>query len=338
MGPLLGACAPTSPDLGAPFGLAGAGVVGVVRPASAGCGGGGLEVGLWGPGWGTDGVVPAEVRLEDGDPWLYFSLETGLGEGSAALRLRGETATLPLGARPGEFDVALGRGAVPKEAALARAEAEGAAAVATERQVWADGHFRLMDGGIVVGDLRFEGERAQISVYDATWITPIPADVPVTPDGADLVLAFPVEPALEGETAQVRVNAPTRAVVVPASAEPTELDRHLVLAPGEVPDAERAASMAAATAAADALERRRVVPLAVELAAAARTADGRCKRFAELGPDWELLLPGYEVHTGASAGGDCEVEIAPIVPQHGRRFRGRVNRSGLVASSGDEGR
>ena len=79
--------------------LSGDEIAGYVRgEAAAGCRDGRVLVGLWGPHWGTPGVVAAEVEpLEGGGAWLNFALETGVATGRAALLIQGAEALLPLG-------------------------------------------------------------------------------------------------------------------------------------------------------------------------------------------------------------------------------------------------
>lgn len=318
-----GAEAPDLPTRG----LVGEGVVGVIRAAEAGCGGEGLRVGLWGPTYGTRGEVPAEaVKEEPGVVWLWFPLETGLGEAQAALRLEGVQARLPLGARRGEFDVVMRiEQALP--AGLDAADAASAAAVARERESWAAGAFVLQEGEAVVGELTLRGEAPPwIQVYDPTWLTPAAVQARRADEGADLLLSFPVEPAFQGEEAQIRVNAATRDVVVPAGSTPTELDRRLRMEPGRVTAEQRERAIADARAASRALEASQTGALAARLARAA-TSDQGCRALDQLDPSWGLLLRGYRVRVVNDAPADqdprCVVEVEPEIVQHGRELRGR---------------
>lgn len=319
------ACARDSSVLRGTVGLDGEGVVGVVRGGPGGCGGGGLKVGLWGERWGTDGEVPAEASEEEpGVVWVYFPLMTGLGEGEAALRLQGREARLPLGARPGEIEAKMRLSDPPDAARLEAVAAETGAALERERAAWEEGRFLLKDGELTVGDLQIRGERAAVSVYDASWLAPEPVEAILRAEGADLVLSFPIEPSFEGEPGLLRINVPTRVAVVPAEVAPTELDRRLHVEPGEVPPAVREALVEDAIALADGIEVEQAGALARKLAAEARAPDGRCVRMEDLDPEWALLLVGYDVAVEqAEDGASCVVELSPRVTQHGRRHRGR---------------
>ena len=46
-------------------------------------------------------------------------------------------------------------------------------------------------------------------------------------------------------------------------------------------------------------------------------------------PSWALLLPGYSV-TIVASGPVCEVRITPVIPQHGRRLKGRFGPDGRL--------
>ena len=89
-------------------------------------------IGLWGPRWGTDGLVSVELEQEsEGVWWAHFPVQIGLGTAMAALRLEGGAAQMPLGARPGEFSLDLRR----REGALDPAvlhEAQAATSVALD--------------------------------------------------------------------------------------------------------------------------------------------------------------------------------------------------------------
>lgn len=312
-------------------GLSGPGAVGLIlAEGGGGCGATGARLGLWGEGWGTEGLVPVEaVEEEPGLWWLYFPLQTGLGEGEAALRLQGREARLPLGARPGEFDVVMQTGPPPAEDPEALAAAR-AASLEAEIAAWLAGEFLLMDGEAIVGDLALRGEEPPLlAVYDPSWLAPAPVEALQGSEGADILLAFPVEPSFEGEPGLLRINVPTRQVVVPVSDSPSELDRRLQLRPGRIAPEQRAARVAAAEQAALAAERERMAPLAQSLARAAARPDGRCRPLAALDADWRLLLVGYDVAIAPGPEG-CEVTLEPAPPQHGRRLRAIVGPAGLL--------
>ena len=287
------------------------------------------RVGLWGPTWGTPGVVTAEVEEGEGGLfWLTFPLLTGLGEGMASMRLQGSEVVLPLGGRAGEFDAVLV--ARPPDAgghpATRRAELDAGLAerLDAEQAAWALGTFQLRDGEQLVGEIQLRGEEPPwVRVYDAFWLTPEPVVAQMASDGGDLLLSFPVEPQLEGELGLLRVNVASRAVVVPQDLRPHPGDRRLELVPGVVQAPERDQAIDAARGGADAAEEallRERVPL---LAAAAGRADGGCRGLDELDPAWSLLLRGYEVQILAEDSG-CTVVIEPEAAQHHRRFRGRI--------------
>ena len=68
------------------------------------------KIGIWGPRWGTNGMVTAEVVEEsDGVWWAHFPVQIGLGTAMAALRMEGGAAQMPMGIRPGEFSLDLTR-------------------------------------------------------------------------------------------------------------------------------------------------------------------------------------------------------------------------------------
>lgn len=320
----------------APASLAGGGAT-VLIEAGGGCGGG-PTVRAWGPAWGTDGAAPAEVEADGaGGAWLWFPMRTGLGEGQAALHLLGEVAMLPLGARPGEHELRLKRAPWPTDADTAALDDALRPRLEAEAEAWAVGRFTLQDQGAVVGEIRIEGERAEVSVFDRTWLTPEPAPASLFADGPDLVLSFPVEPSFQGDGGVLRVNVPTREVVVPADAAPTELDRRLAVAPGGLSAEARAAAVAEAIARADADELEATGRLAQRLATEARSADGDCRGPDQLDPSWSLLLPGYDVRVVAT-GDTCEVRITPLIAQQGRRLKARFGPEGRRLTEGADPR
>lgn len=322
---LAAACGAQEAPLPASLGLTGEEVRGAIL-VDGGCGDGGLRVGLWGPRWGTEGLVSAQAEREGETLWISFPLQTGLGEGIATLRLlRGDVALL-LGAREGEHELRLSQDIVPPSSELdARAEASRVR-LDEERRAWEQGSFLLLDGEQTVGDLQLLGERARVAVYDAFWMTPDPVLTTARAEGPEIVFEFPVEPALQGEQAQLRVNVPTATAVVPAGVEPTELDRRLSLRPGELEPAAREALQAEATLLADAIESEQTGALAMRLAAEARTEDGRCLGPEALDPEWRLLLHGYQISVVQSEDElHCIVEVSPVLPQHGRHLRARYS-------------
>ncbi len=293
---------------------------------------------LVGPTWMTPGLVTA--RIESGElggapvSWLHFPLRTAVGEAEAVLRVQGASALLPLGARPGEHEVALRIGpagalppvdAGPTEARLADLAA-----------AWGLGRFRLLAPGAgpdategLVGEVLLQGELPPlVAVYDGLWLSPGPVPVPALREdqGGDMVLGFPVEPALQGEQGLLRVNVPTQTVTVPLGPTPDPQERQLILAPGEVSDEERAIARARARRAADLAEQAWLEEVGPRLAAALQAPEGGgCRPLDSLGPDWGLVTAGYELTTTvAPEGAGCVLWIEPVVEQHRRRLRAEL--------------
>lgn len=313
--------------------LQGDGVQGIIEVVEArGCDEQTIRVGLWGPHFGTPGVVSATVEtLEPGLSWLHFVMETGLGEGEAALRLQGTEALLPLGGRRGEFEVRLrAEPGVLSSTERGVLDAALEQRLETQRADWAAGAFRLVDAGEVVGELQLRGEEPPwVWVYDAWWLTPEPTVAALGSEGGDLLFGFPVEPRLDTEEALLRVNVANLEAVVPLDARPSAADRHLSLLPGPMDPALRSARIAAAREAAGEAERAWVRSVLPRLAAEATAADG-CRPQEELDEAWTLLTRGYELQLLPQDGG-CAVGIEPVVPQHRRRFTGVVDASGVVS-------
>lgn len=341
------ACGEDRSGLSGTWSMQGDDVVGSLRVVSGGCAGERVLVSLYGPGLATAGEVEAEAATTpDGPTWLYFPLETALGAGQAALRVQGRDARLPLGARPGEFDLSLALSPEPADAAsLEAARASARAELDGWQAAWADGRFRLVeqaasgaDGSAttdqLVGELVFRAELPPlVAVYDRWWWTGAPVAADRVDEGADLVLTFLAEPSLQGEEAQLRVNVPTGVAVVPADVAPTELDRVLRLVPGEVQPEERDAAMKRARAAADEEEQRTTVNFARQLAALATQEDGSCAGLDALGQADSPMLAGYELELSPGPDG-CVVHIEPVHPQHRRRLRARVGPSGILDAGG----
>ena len=317
------ACLATDSGPSGVWTLRGEGVVGQISHGS-GCDQG-STIGLWGPRWGTDGMVSVQLEQEsEGVWWAHFPVEIGLGTAMAALRLEGGSAQMPMGGRPGEFSLDLRRSEGALSAAERQAAQDGAAAsLETERQSWRNGGFLLKDQDAVVGEVHFRGERPPlIAVYDAWWLTPAPVPADVVPEGADLVLRFSVEPAMGSEDGELRINVPLREVVAPLGKTPVDEERRFELVPGRVTEEARAEHMAQAVSLSDTRERQMVMELGVKLSVAARTDEG-CLKMSDVDPAFSLLFTGYEVAIVQEAG-DCVVEIEPSRAQHGRRFKGRI--------------
>ena len=317
------ACSVGSGALETPFDLEGDGVIAQVRSAG-GCGSHEVKVGLWGPRFGTDGEVRADVVPgSDGVTWLHFRVETGLGEAIAALRLEGQSGVIPLGIRPGESELHLKRVDLSRDR-LDQAAKKSALALKEEQHLWADGAFLLQADGETVGELRFRGDRSPIvSVHDTWWLTPRPVEGMLSAEGAELVVGFDVEPSFQGEGGLLRVNVPLRTAIAPLGEVPVPEERRFALVPGRLEESARAGLMQAAEESADALERAFVEDTARRIGREAVGSDGDCKSWAEFDESWTVLLPGYEVEV-TKTGAGCSVGVEPVRTQHGRRFRGVV--------------
>jgi hypothetical protein len=315
------ACAgPDLPDLDTVT-LRSDGVLAVVEPARSSSWGGGVRVGMWGPSWTTGDRVTASAEQTDGVTWLHFPIQTGLGEGMMVLRLQGDDATVPFGARPGEFELTLAPSpGTPDPDEITAARSAASAGVAREAEAWRRGAFLLRDGTRTVGEVRFQGEGGPplVSVHDLSWLTPEPAVARRLDDGGDLLLQFPFEPTLESEEALLRINLLSRQAVVPSGPVPDpSLDRRLLLVPGALSDTGREAAVASAVAEADTAEGALLDEQLPMLLRAARSAG--CPTLAELGEPWTLVFKGYDVDIVASSAG-CRVRLVPELEQHRRRL------------------
>lgn len=337
------ACASLPEPLRGVHRVEGEGVRGEVRAPSAwGLPGDAPRIELHGPGFTTGPAVAARVLVEeDGRVWLEFPLQTALGEATASLRVQGADASLPLGGRPGEFDLDLQwtEGA-DEPGALAAAAALSAGAVEQARVDWGRGAFRLETPATppqLVGELQFRGdEPPRVAVYDRWWWTGGVVVADQSADGPDILLAFAVEPSVQGEEGLLRVNVPAMTAVVPADRLPTDLDRRLRLVPGPVGEEERRLAMAAAVAEADRLEREAIEPIARQLATRALQPDGSCLGWRDLAPGLEPQFVGYEVQVLPS-GEACAVSVETTRPQHRRRLRTRVESRGKDKARAEEG-
>jgi len=319
------ACAIGPPGIDLPLRLEGEGVVAEVT-RDAGCDDGGVRIGLWGERFGTRGHTRADVVPDDdGSVWLHFRVDTGLGEAIAALRIEGNGAVLPLGARPGEGELLLQR-VDELSVDLTTFAGQTAERVKAEQALWQDGSFVIQSDGSVVGELQFRGDQAPvIGVADAWWFTPRPVEATFETDGADLVITFDVEPSFEGEGAQIRVNVPTRTAVAPLGPVPVQEERRFTVTPGRLSGDERTEMQRLAVTEADALERRYVDDMARRLSAAALQPSGLCAEWNQLKPDWGVMFPGYTVDV-LQQGTTCAVELEPTRVQHGRRYQGTISR------------
>ena len=319
------ACAVGPQGLDLPLRLEGDGVVAEVT-RDAGCDDGGVRIGLWGERFGTRGQTRADVVSEDdGSTWLHFRVDTGLGEAIAALRVQGNGAVLPLGARPGEGELHLQR-VDDLSVDLASFAGRTAERVKEEQALWQDGAFIIQSDGAGVGELLFRGDEPPIiGVADAWWFTPRPVEASFATDGADLVITFDVEPSFEGEGAQIRVNVPTRTAVAPLGPVPVPEERRFTVIPGRLSADERTEMQRRAVLEADALEQRYVEDMAKRLSAAAMQPSGQCMEWSQLESDWGVMFPGYTVDV-LQLESTCSVELEPTRVQHGRRYQGTIIR------------
>ena len=265
----------------------------------------GCTIHLSGPGLTTVGPVRCEAHETPG--WFVFKLQTAAGEASAIGRWTDDGVVVPLGSREGEFDLVLARSEGQVEVPFVD--------LATLRESWDAGLFRLEDGGELVGAL-VVAEQPMIEVYDPFWLSDGP--VPALPGerGPDLLLEFDAEPTISGERMLLLVNRPLFEAVVPSGNEASGRDRRLDLVPGVVTQDERTAAIAKAIAAADALEADRMQNVLDGLAG---TLAPPCP--STVPQQHARLFMGYTV-TLDEADGACVVAIEPDPAQHRRRFRG----------------
>jgi hypothetical protein len=261
---------------------------------------------------------------------MHFPVRTGLGEATAALRIEGDGAVLPLGSRPGEWVVSMTRqpGAGDRDD-LSLAQAKSMAKVDQEQRNWSTGAFLIQEGEQIIGEVQFRGDQSPlVALYSDFWLTqgPVPADL--IEDGADLALTFSVEPALASEDGHFRISVPFRELVLPLGPVPSDVEVRFSLVPGRVSEDERDVLVAAAIEQADMREAERAHYWGARLAKAVTMADGRCLSFGQVAGDvFASVLVGYDVNIVATEAG-CAVDLEPLVKQHGRRFRGRITSEG----------
>jgi len=319
------ACSVGSGGLETPIALKGDGVH-VMVTSDRGCGATETRVELWADGYATQGRARADVVPDkDGSVWLNFAVDTGLGEAVAALRIEGNSGVIPLGVRPGEHEILLTK--VPVDSIpLERVKEESDGALKAARRAWQDGYFLLKNGDSTVGELQFRGDRPPlIGVFDRWWLTPRPVEASLRADGAEMLVGFDVEPSLKGEGGMLRISVPLGRAVAPIGDIPVSEERTFELVPGSLSEAERSQLVEAAIKSADAIESELVQQQARRLAEHAVGDDGTCLDWDEMVPSWGLIFMGYDVEITQVEPG-CEVVIEPTHVQHGRRYRGRVNR------------
>jgi len=317
------ACVAGTSGLETPLSLEGDGVVAIVTE-ERGWRRSEVRVGLWGNGYGTDGDVRAGVVEDpDGSIWLHFAVETGLGDAVAAMRVEGDGAILPLGSRPGEFEVHLEKIELAQDVVKQRI-ASSRLQLQSEQNAWKQGAFLLMSEDGPAGEIRFRGDRGpMVSVHDAWWLTPRPMEGTLESLGAELLIGFSVEPSLKGENALMRVNVPLRTVVVPLGPVPVSEERIFRLEPGSLTEAEREAAINLSVQKSNALEASFIEELAPRLSREATIENGACAQLPQLADEWSMMLEGYDIQLVPSPAG-CAVGIEPSRVQHGRRYRGLI--------------
>jgi hypothetical protein len=283
-----------------------------------------VRIGLWGESFGTVGDVRAAVVDDpDGSIWLHFAVETGLGDAIAALRIQGDTAILPLGSRPGEFEIHLKKTVLEQEELESRSNASRTYLQAEQKE-WREGSFLLMSKDGPAGEIRFRGDLGpMVSVHDAWWLTPRPVEATLETQGAELLVAFAVEPSLKGENALMRVNVPLRTVVVPLGPVPVPEERSFRLQAGSLTEVDRRLAIESSVQKSEALETSFIEELAPRLSAAAKTDQGGCTQLPELSEEWSMMLEGYDIQLTPTPEG-CSVGIEPSQAQHGRRYKGVI--------------
>jgi len=293
-------------------------------------------IGLWSGALCTDGVVAVEdVQPEANGEWWWFPVITPLGLGDGSVLLQDAQATMDLGGRAGEFVFAAQKTDLNWDGATRKREAEAVEADCRARnqdlvEGWQTGAFLLRgDSDAVVGVVVFRGDKSPVvSLFDATWMTDGPVVAASRDDGGDVSLVFPVEPSLNGEEGELRINVVTSAVVVPSGARPNSTDRVLRLSVGTVDESTEQALRAAAITEANERERGVVEAWGPHLAEVL-TGDGLCLETTTLDSEWSVLLRGYAVTPMWTQGG-CQVAVRPKREQHGRRFRGTFASDGLA--------
>ncbi len=322
---LLIACARTSMPEGVPFGewvLSAEDVRGELEIHEKGC-----EIGLWSSRWrvGENGPVACAVEMLDPSVWIHFPLEMGAGQGQGVIEMQNDMVRLPLGVRKGEWEIQLDRksGSLPIDT-RAQWVSKAAKGLVLEQAAWRSGVFRLMDADRLVGSLDLSAE-PKVDLYDSFWTTGEAVGALLYEEGPDLVLEFPVMPSLGGEGGVLRVNRPTRQVVVPLATQPIEGERRLRIEAGEVSASERERAVEKASLSARQRELDVVLPLVRELYKG--VVEKGCELEEPMRQKTELLLAGYSISTENRSEG-CRLDLEPSPPQHGRRAAIRVLQDG----------
>ena len=267
-------------------------------------------VDLYGSRWTTGGSVLAEVEPSKEWLWLYFPLETGQGQGTAALRFQGGEAMLPLGSRRGEFEVYFS--ATDSDSVdFSQSQDKSKITVQEEKEYWKKGEFLISDEDSVVGTL----ENDQLMLFDEHWMTPIPVVPQRKIQGADLVLTFPVEPSFHGENAQVRINLPLRKISVPISNRVDPMDRQLHLLPGKLTSSARKEMIDLAKEKANVREEEFVLDQVRNIFSKRSCVELAKSNLGEL-PIWK----GYRLEWSLLGNNGCSLEVEGAPEQHRRRL------------------
>ena len=265
---------------------------------------------LYGDRWTTHKPVLAEVEKNEEMLWLYFSLETGQGEGTAAIRFQGEEVMLPLGARRGEFEVFFSA-TQSNEVDTSEWKKKSAISVQKENEYWKQGEFLISTGHDIVGVLT----KNYIMVFDEHWYTPVPVVPQRKIKGADWILSFPIEPSFHGELAQIRINLPLRDISVPISRQVDTLDRHLSLVPGSLAIEAREKRISSAKEKANRREEQFVLDQVRNIFSSGTCLELAKSNFGEL-PIWK----GYRLEWHLLANKECALEVEGAPLQHRRHL------------------
>ncbi len=298
---------PPAPDLPAGSWLLEAeGVTGSLRIGPEAC-----RISLDGGAWGTLGEVRCRAHAEQG--WMVFPVVTALGEADAVARWDEQALVLPLGSREGEFEVSLLR-----REGTGDARGVDPLLLEGERAAWERGLFRLE--GAFAGELSLP--RWTLDLAGPTLWTEEPELVELVEQGMDLLIEVPAEPSVDGTPTRLRINRVLRRGVLPAQAQPSELDLAFRLEPG--PWSARDADRTSARQRSLDLERERLEQLAVELRPG---LGGPCPERVPAGLSQALW--GYALRF---EGSECALVLEPEPPQHGRRLAVRIEASGIAES------
>ena len=261
----------------------------------------------------TNGLVDVELEKKDEIWWLYFPLETGKGEGQAALRLQGTEAMLPLGGRRGEFEIFFSLQKInTKEEELLRSWKEKSVlSVQKEKEYWRQGQFLFQNEDKTFG--MWGG--GTIMLFDEHWLTPEPTIVSTLFQGADIVLTFPIEPSFHGEGAMLRINVPLRRVSVPIAEMADPMDRQFFLEPGVLSTEQKDQYIAYAVQRSDELEEAFVVEQVRNI-----FSSGTCDELVQQDLNSMALWKGYRLEWELLPDKNCSLHIEPMPPQHRRRL------------------